>query len=457
MPTGPAFGWVNNSSPYIDAANLELMNQGPYRVNVDTPEAHGAKRDGSTNDTTAIIDAVNNVVSLGQSDGSNYGEVWFTAGIYQLTAATTKQASPTYGNAQVPLPLITAGSSVEKFTLVLRGVDCATALPHWNQTVAQQSGVVLRTTATGTNDATYGPASVIGGPTPEQGYGGGSGNTWSNMLVVVDGISIVSNTTNPTMSGFDFGGCLQAHIKSASYNCNADPSTMDGVSMTNQWTFGLRMPIVNNNDNCEIDDWSAQGVCYGCMISEHTNARRINAAYCLVGFATNGMTAATPHCARVDYASVESGVSGSAAVVGLSHTVKVDVGTLDMESVGGIYDASNYIQGTINVAQNEAPQTGAPGTRGSYIANGGSQIRLICRDVVNGAPGSTDAFPGNNTAYTNTYARDAAVTFGGGSITAVTVAGQSMPITGYGTVIVPENKTIEFTYTGTPSWVWTLL
>jgi|SRR5215469_5625825 len=450
----------------------------PYIV--DLPENHGAKRNGVTDDTAAIQAAINSAVAACIANSSFYCEVWFSSGIYRV-AGPLVQGGTTFGNSQITLPVVAAGTSNLKVTLVLRGNAADVALPHWNQTVSQKSGSVLYTTTAGTTgtvvDAVHGYCTCVGGPTIQQGYGGGTGNAWSNMLVVVTGIEVMSSTPNPTMGGFNFEGLLEAVILNSGYYVDAPPGPGNGsggpttmnyyiatpANFTNQLAHGLKMPTTNNNDLCIVDDWSNEGGWYGLTLGEHTHVRDMRAVYCGWGLMLDNTTG-TPHSSKVDFASVEvcqniMGVLGSG-------TYKIDIELLDVESVGYIWDSNSNMNGVINIAANEAPSKGVMASygNGAWIGNwnatptNGAGIRLINRDVIPGAVLTPPSVPAASTDAWNGYARDAAVTIQGGTGVSVSVDGNAAAIPTPCTVIVPTGKKYNLgAYTVAPTFKWVLL
>jgi hypothetical protein len=437
----------------------------------DTPENHGAKRDGATDDTATIQAAINNAVTTAQASGNNYAEVWFSAGIYQVTAAQGGHGTPTFANSQITLPIIAAGTAAQKFTLVLRGVGSGggVALPHWNQTSGQKSGAVLRTTAVGTNDGTWGPASVIGGPTAIQGYGGGTGNLWSNMLVIVDGLSIVSSTANPTMCGFNFEGLLEAKVRSSGYMADASPATMAGfisspATFTNQWVYGLMLPTTNNNDLSIVDDWSAEGVWYAIVIGEHAHVRDLRAVYCGWGLMLDNRTA-TPHWAQVDFASSEINQNGI-GLLGAGGTFKLNVTRFDTEgaNAGIIWDGNSLMIGSVGVSSNTSSGKFDWTSAGlsNWVGNWGASptnahnLRITSADVLPGAGVNQPTIPATTVDFWNKSMRDCAVSVAGGTVTVIAVDGTATGLI-TGTVLVPAGKKITLTYSVAPTWTWMLL
>ena len=71
---------------------------------------------------------------------------------------------------------------------------------------------------------------------------------------------------------------------------------------------------------------------------------------------------------------------------------------------------------------------------------------------------ATPALPASGTPITNqTGSHVWVVVNGGTTVTAITVAGKKAAGNTDQGVIVPAGKTIAVTYTGTPTWTWTVL
>jgi|SRR6516165_592494 len=418
-----------------------------------------------TDDTAACAAAVANAVTQGIANGSYFGEVWFSAGIYMLSGAVSGHGSPNFASSQIPLPMIASGTSAQKFELVLKGLGSggAVSLPHWNQTTGQISGATLYTTLVGTNDVTYGEASVIGGATEAQGYGGGSGNAWSNMLVVVDGLRIVSATVNPTMTGFNFEGLLEAKIVSASYMADASPAAMTAaMPYTNQWATGLKMPATNNNDLCVVQDWSAEGVWYSITLTEHCDVKSMRSVYCGWGIMLDNRTS-TPHTAHVWMASIEI-CTNMIGLLGTGGNFRIDMDVVDGEGGGFIWDGNSLVYGRIGITANVTPaySTASNTPRSAYIGNwsstplNGRFINLRALDIIAGAFTTNPTVPATGVDFWNGFGRDCAVSIGGTGLTVVAIDGQTQQVVP-GVYIVPEGKKINLTYTGTVTWAWIAL
>lgn len=435
---------AHTSASTFSLTNWSNLTAQPGQFNV---MHYGAKGDNTTDDTSAINSAITAAVTYAQAN-NGYCEVCFPAYTYKISGAL--QQSATYkGNSQIPLPLIDA--TAQKVTLVLRGGRHGAALPHWSQSVAQKSGAVLASTlTTGTFDATWGAASVVGGPTPSQGYGGASA-LFNNMCLVIDGLTVVC-PSNPTLTAFALEGMAQVHIISAAALVNTTPGSM--VSANNNWAAGLYMPQKQNNDLCNIDDFSCEGYYYGVLLSEHAAINRLRIIYCRFGIALllDGADAVW-----IGYASVEACQSDVEAVAGSTGAVYIDM--LDTETGGGPYthaytvdDPSNLLFGTLQVHNDLA---GVPDS--APVLNGGANLRVV---DMSRKPGNVTApgVPSSTVALTNPFFRDALVVVTGGTVSAVSVDGVAQGYTATGfTVPVPTGKTITLTYTVAPSWKWTLL
>jgi hypothetical protein len=416
-----------------------VLNPG---VNVKT--AYGAKGDGVTDDTTAIRNAINTEVANCQTAGTYYAELFFPPGIYVVNGAYV-QGGATRGNSILPLPVI--ATTIQKVTLVIRGSHDASALPHWQQTVTQKNGAVLKTTRTdGTNDGTYGEASILGGPTPAQGYGFDT-SVFSNMLLTVDGLVLVA-PANPTVSGLDARGLAEFNFGTLGFEADQNPT--NATIPAHAWQFGVGMPQSNNNDNCNGLWYSCEGAYFGILVAEHTCIQSVRCIYCTDGIYFQHGT--TFHGSWIGYASIEACavcLNGSTS----NSFSKVYIDVLDFENGAGgfapqahIYDPNNLMFGKVGLATNDAIST--------LVVSGAANLEVKSLQAGIGhvtAPG----LPATTVTLVNPFWRDAAVTITGGTVTAIAVDGTASGLTS-GTVIVPSGKSITLTYSVAPTWTWVI-
>lgn len=423
------------------------------------PEDYGAKRDGTTDDTAAIKACVQAACDAAVADGSYYAEVQFSVGVYELADELT-QGGDTKGNALIPLPVFP--DTGKKMVLVLKGSEEQNTNWHWNQAAEQDAGVVLRTSVAGTNDATFGPASVIGGPTPQQGYGATT-NVWSNMLVVVDGLQI-STPQDPHISGFDFAGVAQMHFENGSVLTVA-PGPTGHTAPTQTWQFGLRTPQNNNNANSSIGEYTAVAQNYGAYVNEHTVAKKITALYCVAGVEF-GDGNGTGHGIVIDHLCVESGDVGIGAVTA-GFPTKIDVRSLNFEALtfALVNDPTSRLLGEVRASGRGVTDllVDAPNGNSGKGVRGAANLKVY--DVARQAGAqAAPAIPASATALRNPFWRDALVYVSGGTVTNIAIAfagGAAQTIAADTTtpvpVLLPAGAYITLTYTAAPTWVWTVL
>ena len=454
--TNDVVTFANNSyvatTGFTSGSSFSLTNFAALDVesHVFNVMAYGAKGDGATDDTAAINAAVSAAYAAGVADSSFYAVVYFPPAQYLLSGATTASSS-NKGNAQIPLPVRAVAG--QKFVLVLRGVRSSTALPHWQQTTPQKSGSVLISTITQNVDGTFGPPSVIGGPTPAQGYGQATG-LFSNIQVVIDGIS-VSVPADPKTMCFDLSGCAEANIISASANAATTPGLGMPTAPTHSWAVGLYMPHTRNNDLCLVQDYSCEGMYFGMILSEHSTVLHAQIVYCNTGIdILDGEDLVyIGHCS-VELCNV---FLWAEDLGGRSNKVKIEA--LDIETTNSgafamtsiVYDPSNLLRGEINVHTLDTNGT----TDDAPTVVGGSKVRIINSTQ---APGIVTApgVPSSTVALQNPFWRDAAVTVSGGTVTAIAIDSTASGLTS-GTVIIPSGHSIKLTYSSAPTWVWALL
>lgn len=530
MPTGPKFGWVNNSSPYIDAANLEAMYTGSYRCNVVTPEEYGATRNGTlvtgvttvggavtglganwssgdvgkvfavanpssgattvttitgvsssttcglaaspgtiatgtfavygTDDTSAFNSALSAGDALGRADGSYHYQLWLTDGIYVLNGSLVN-GSPYYGNAQIPIPINGGNQDTSSMQVEIIGTCDVGGIQFWDSPTPAFMGATLFSTLkpSTTLDGTNGPASVIGGPTPEQGYGDEGGDIWGNCCVRLDGINIVI-PYNPSICGVDMVGMAQCVV--GDRGLAVSPFTNNTIinagtpywkgngGWTTTWQFGFRQPQTNNNAYNPCQKFLAQGCVYGMVVGEHSENGFIYSEECTYGI----LPSAVNHGATIRHLLIQDCLYGIETATFADSTGggrPLNVLLFDMEDVVDYYidDSADALYGICNIRY---VNTAVPSSK----INGAANYKIIDCTRVPGVFSASN--PVNNTNATILY-RDAVVIIepSGATISAITVNGTATGLTS-GTVVVPSGQTIQISFSGgTPTWVWYLL
>lgn len=407
---------------------------------------YGVVADNTTDVTAAINTVISQAVTDGIADGTYFARIHFPPGTYLLSSPTTKGGA-TQGNSQITLPVIpTTG---RKFVLVLAGTENGSAFAHWEQTVGQRSGVVLRSTLTSqTIDGSWGVPSILGGPTVPQGTG-----TYSNMNLVVDGITLMA-PHDPTFIAWDLRYLAQVVILSASALANAGvaggPPTLGGNPPTSDQSVGLRLPNSLNNDCVVVVDYSCEGFYYGCWAGEHLAALRMALIYCRVGILIYDIGGASYHGATISNLSVEATPIHIQAVNGNGGSFPLNVEGMHTETgtTWNVDDINNNLTGTINWSN---VGNGVP------LVRGGANLKIVSNNQMS-APGvkTPPSIPATTVALQNPFWRDCAVTVTGGTVTAIAVGGTATGLTS-GTVVVPSGKTITLTYSSAPTWVWIAL
>lgn len=445
--------WQDGTSPFLypglntrenavkDYAEDLASEVGGVRV-IETPEAHGAARDGSTDDTAAIIAAINAAVAAAQSTGTYYCEVHFSAGSYLCSSSTTKGGS-TLGNAQIPIPAIVPETD-QKVILKLKGAGRAAAM-HWAQSQTLEIGTVIHSTLTGlSSDGTYGAPSVIGGPTVQVGSNG-LAPFFSNIHVVIDGLT-VTTPQNPTLVGVDLRGCAQASVLDLACMVRASPSTLSSAGGgSNALGVGLMMPAPGNNAVCDIGFYSCEGFNCGIVMSEHVTAQRMLLVYLVTAIfiSTSLHSVSTNHASSILYCCAEAVTTVIATDATGSIAFGLNIVTLDVEVV----NSGTHISDTTNMLRGEIHWHDYAGT--TPRISGASNVRIIDEVVTRGV--FTPSRPATTVASTPIF-RDMALTVTAGTVTAIAVDGTATGLTS-GTVIVPTGKSFTLTYSSNPTLV----
>jgi hypothetical protein len=419
----------------------------PWVFNV---QAYGAAGDGTTDDTAAIQAAVNAAFAYANAH-SFYAEVYFPVpAVWYAINGPLVKGGATLGCAQITLPIQPVASN--KITLAFVGQRDVSATIHWQQATRQITGVTLKSNSDTAIDNTNGEASIIGGPTPQQGYGT-SATLFSNMLVYWDGIQLMGPNATNGVGGLDLRGVAACGGGSFAYLVDAHPVSggIVGGQISGNY-FGLATPDNGNNDVSYWNSVTVYGMSYGAIFTEHTHVAAFRAVYCFNPLAVAGTFFNSPgaqHGVVIDDASVESVTSGGSHLLLVGQGAKVHI-YLDVED------------STVTITDQglAAPSTGnvwLSGGAWSTLNLPASTSNVTIHDTTR-PPGHVTApgVPASTTALQNTFARTAMVTVTAGTVTAITVDGTATNLTS-GTVIVPAGKTIAITYSGLPTWTWTLI
>jgi pectate lyase-like protein len=438
---------AHTSSTTFSLTNLTRLNG---RRGVWDVTDYGATGDGTTDDQAAINEAVQTACASAVADGTYFAEVYFPPGTYQLGSATIKgdtalghSLGVAKGNAQIPIPIL--ASTGRKLVLAFRGAG-PSGFAHWEETVGQRSGSVLRSTLTSlTSDGTWGPPSIIGGPTV---YDDGAGFPFANVMVIVDDLTIMA-PYNPGIIALDLRDIAQMEIGRVSILADAGPAGSPSLATrpTNDLGIALRCPRNGNNDLNLIHSLGVEGFYYGMTMGEHLTAVRLAIIYAQVGLFLNGVGGTSYHGATFLNLNLEATTTGFQAIDSDGGAFPLRVLTLSVESVDTtVSDPNGNLYGTIEL--NDAATANLP------VVSSASKIKVISHQA-GAAPGAKTApsVPASTTPLTNPFWRDCGVVVAGGTVTAIAVDGQAQGVTS-GLVVVPSGKTITLTYSSAPTWKW---
>jgi hypothetical protein len=420
---------VTGTAQFSGAVTFNGQND-PSKFDV-SKTAYGARGNGSSDDTAAIQAAINDAVAWAQNNGG-YAEVIIPpAAAYYAINGALKTGSPTYGNAQLTLPVIPA--TANKVTLVIRGGVSGASGAHWQQTTWQKTGATLvsnglfaNATAQGNSITANGNPCLIGGPAQPAHYGD-SNLTYSNMHVVLQGLTLVTpySASGLNYCGADFSGVAQVSI----IDCNI---TVTGTYAAGQFnnpngfatglSKGLLMPANGNNDLCEIRNLSVWGgYTFALFATEHTVIHNARLLYCwsalvVVGNYFNSVSAG--HAVYADQVSVE-GCTYNVYVLGQGASgVGPYLDCVQMDTESAAPRLRDDLSGALATTQGVMKLTGL------YTSASIQTDEATTLQIINGQqpPGPVAALAYTlGTAFLNTYWRWASVLLAGGTVTAVKV------------------------------------
>lgn len=219
-----------------------------------------------TDDTAAVQAAVDAVVA------AKGGTVQFSGKIYVLASTPRTDRG---GNAVVALPNTPNGSNLAQGALNLAGVfDMAS---YWPDGSGIAAGTVLFCPVVGrTYSSSFGPPSVIGGPTIEQ-----VGSTFSRHQVAIGNLAVMVSP-NPSVAAVDLTMIVRARIRGFQGLVACAQTAIP--QPTHNWAFGVRMPTVSNYDQSLVETGLVGGFYVGWVVNtEHFTAVDLIAHRCRFG------------------------------------------------------------------------------------------------------------------------------------------------------------------------------
>jgi hypothetical protein len=312
-------------------------------------------------------------------------------------------------------------------------------MPHWNQATGARWGSTLRSTLTGLSDGgSNGAPSVIGGPTPSQGYG--VAGLYNNVLVVVRNLGI-SIPTSPTLGGIDLRGHAQAVVENVAVIPNGTATAINAATPASH-TFAYLPPNNQNNDLNICSNFAAYGMAVGLGVTEHLTADRIALIYCDDGLYVPA-GAAQEHSAWLGTVSIEGGNRGIVCAGFAGARFPLFISALSCEVLSGntINDPDDCLHGEIHFTSID-----------SFEINGASNVRLIQANQERG-PLTAPAIPATTVALTNPFWVDCSVLVAGGTVTEITIDGIATGLT-EGFFPLRSGGTIALAYSDDTGLTW---
>jgi hypothetical protein len=405
-------------------ANLGLGASARDQAVIFYPEDYGALGDGSTDDTTAFVNcfaaartAQSAVVKLGNK----------TYAIKGTSLVTTNG-----GNALIPLP--SAADACNR----LRVEGYRGSQPFYGGSVIWYLG-----TNTFAYSTSYGPPSLFGGPTPE------NGGAFASAVVDFEDVLIILNA-NSTLCGVDLA-YLGYNISRA--NCVTSDVIYNGptgtiTQPTHKWQFGWRTALSGNYADGSIgrEFVGSMGHYVGFVVgNSHTYVGTLLAQTCQVGYGLIGNAQAKPGGTAINdpHASIMGmlqathcpyAIAGWDPVVGYQsipsgHPFPVVIGLFDPEDamssdqtwkhlVDHVLDANSQIHGQMNFNRVLA----GTGQVASLVVSGAGNLTMhdLSLGPVNDVPVNVQYLDGRSAA-TSTWtkpsrgqSRARVLVFGGG-------------------------------------------
>jgi hypothetical protein len=245
------------------------------------------------------------------------------------------------------------------------------------------------------------------------------------------------------LGGAGVGSCSAMAFSAVAGNYSNLPSLNGLGGQQGGSSVGLYMPLIGNNDDCQIGSFAAQGFTYGINVTEHVAAQRLSAVYCIVGAQCVGGGA---HGNWIGYMSAEACVTAIQFTGAAPLTLSVDYLDTETISTWHIQDTQNALYGRVLVHTNSGS---APAVQAA------SHMEVIWDGLGPGVWSGAPAVPASGTAQQNTAWRPATV-YVNGTLTGNTKVDGTSLGTAAAVVRVPGGHTITLTYAVAPTWVWVL-
>lgn len=326
-PTGTAHFEVDGSG--ITGGTLPWFNV----------EDYGAVHDGTTDDTTAIQDAIDACMAAGG------GTVFFPNGIYQIDGAL--QDTSTF-NSQLEIPTVSGAPTTPAVAIRLLGMGPNVPQSESNQGTTGRStgGVILRSSWNGTISGN--PAILSAGP-----YGtmaGGSG--WNFVFVSIENMDFRAHV-DPKLSAIQLQAAFGCRLHNVTVSTDADSN---GKSLpTHSNAVGVDMPLgLNSQQPDHISSVTIENFYTGLKPSEQCNGD-VSVGQCTQGILFAGQQGAPQHLRHANYFTKVLGYQNARTLVFSGDTRWVNIGLLNIEhdltpfnTVYDIDDGSNYARGFIS-------------------------------------------------------------------------------------------------------------